>query len=113
MPETVNHPQHYKSCSADTRPIVSMLGVPERWHDTECIEVIESLAYIRQDFHIATALTYLWRFGQKPIEDAREDLEKATWFINRHREKFPTNTPRDTKAIEMIQALLDGGAINA
>jgi hypothetical protein len=50
--DRVNHLNHYQSCAEDTRAIITLLGVPPQWHDTDCIEVIEQLAHIRQDYHL-------------------------------------------------------------
>lgn len=110
--EWVNHPKHYQSCSHKTRNIVELLGVPSEWHDRECIVAIESIDYIRQDFHIATALTYLWRYDQKNREDRIRDLEKAYWYIERHSVFNPLHYNRDTIALGMIRSLLEEARAN-
>jgi Protein of unknwon function (DUF3310) len=101
----VIHPKHYQSCAEDTRGIVTLLGIPPQWHDTECIQVIEQLAHIRQDYHVNHAIEYLWRVGQK--EDAVQDLEKAKVYLQRRSQLFPTGKERDDKAVAMIDGLIE------
>lgn len=57
----VNHPEHYN---------IHPKGI-------ECIDVIEDFP-----FNLGNAIKYIWRAGIKS-ENAREDLEKAIWYINR------------------------------
>ena len=61
-PDNVNHPQHYTSHPS---------GV-------ECIQITEHM-----NFCLGNAMKYLWRAGQKSGSPAREDLEKAIWYIQR------------------------------
>jgi hypothetical protein len=59
-PDMVNHPPHYTA---------SKSGV-------ECIDVIENMC-----FNLGAAVKYIWRCDLK--QDAIQDLEKASWFLNR------------------------------
>jgi hypothetical protein len=43
----------------------------------ECIDITE-----HYNFNIGNAIKYLWRAGLKS-EDAKQDMEKAIWYINR------------------------------
>ena len=61
MNENVNHPKHY---GGDT--------------PYETIKVIEAWGL---DFHLGNAVKYISRAGKKGI--AREDLEKAVWYLNK------------------------------
>lgn len=69
----VNHPSHYTSDPS---------GV-------ECITITE-----HRNFCIGNAIKYLWRAGLKidddktKIEKQIEDLQKATWYINREIERL-------------------------
>jgi hypothetical protein len=60
--DKVNHPAHYGG---------------EDWQ-YEAIKVIEAWGL---DFHLGNAVKYISRAGKKGI--AREDLEKAVWYLNR------------------------------
>lgn len=60
MTDYVNHPPHYTSHPS---------GV-------ECIDVVEHM-----NFNLGNAIKYIWRAGLKG--DAREDLQKARFYINR------------------------------
>jgi hypothetical protein len=44
----------------------------------ECVDIAEHLS-----FNLGNALKYLWRSGLKNEATAREDLEKALWYLNR------------------------------
>lgn len=59
-PDPVNHPKHYT-----THPS----GI-------ECIQITEHMG-----FNLGNALKYIWRCDLK--RDAIEDLEKASWYIQR------------------------------
>lgn len=61
--DPVNHPSHYTSHPS---------GV-------ECIQITEHFS-----FCIGNAIKYLWRADQK---DGIQDLEKASWYINREIER--------------------------
>lgn len=65
MTDMVNHPPHYQTESG-----------------LEAIDVIES--FFANDYHLGNAFKYLARAGKK--SDAREDIEKAIWYLNRHLE---------------------------
>jgi len=66
--DRVNHPEHYKSLG----------GI-------ECIDYIESLG-LGEGFELGNAIKYIARAGKK--NNARQDLEKAIWYINRYIEKY-------------------------
>ncbi len=59
MSDAVNRPSHYNA-----HPHM------------ECIELVEMLPFCE-----GNAIKYLWRAGLKG--PAREDLEKALWYVNR------------------------------
>lgn len=59
-PSMVDHPPHY-------------LGHPS---GIECIQVTEHMT-----FCLGNAVKYIWRAGLKG--DAKEDLQKAVWYIQR------------------------------
>ena len=59
-PDVVNHPPHYTNHPS---------GV-------ECIQLAEHMG-----FNLGNALKYIWRADLKG--NAMEDLEKASWYINR------------------------------
>ena len=65
--EKVNHPEHY---GGDTT--------------YEAIKVIEAW---RLDFHLGNAVKYIARAGRKS-SDPLEDLEKASWYLNRKIERL-------------------------
>ena len=58
--ETVDHPPHYTQHPSGA----------------ECIDIVEHF-----NFNVGNAIKYLWRAGLKGA--AREDLEKARWYIDR------------------------------
>jgi len=58
--DSVNHPSHYKSSKM------------------ECIEIIEAFGL---SFHLGNAVKYIIRSGKKG--DAKEDLNKAIWYLQR------------------------------
>lgn len=53
---------------------------PKHYHGTKCIETIEFLGL---NFHLGSALKYLWRTGRKAGASGSKDLEKARWYIDR------------------------------
>ena len=65
MTEEVNHPKRYN---------LNPSGI-------ECIDVVEHM-----NFNRGNAIKYIWRAGLKG--DAVEDLQKATWYINREIERI-------------------------
>lgn len=80
MADNVNHPSHY----AEGRRF-------------EPIDVIEDW---KLDFHLGNAVKYISRAGRKG--DAKEDIEKAVWYLNRWLERcggaswdVPTPIPDD------------------
>jgi len=58
--DNINHPLHYKSSKM------------------ECIEIIEAF---QLNFHLGNAVKYIIRSGKKG--DAKEDLNKAIWYLQR------------------------------
>jgi len=58
--DNINHPSHYKSSKM------------------ECIEIIEAFGL---NFHLGNAVKYIIRSGKKG--DAKEDLNKAIWYLQR------------------------------
>lgn len=62
--DPVNNPQHYTSHPS---------GV-------ECIQITEHMG-----FNLGNAVKYIWRADLKT--NAREDLEKARWYIDRELQK--------------------------
>lgn len=66
MPDTNQiNPQHYKSHPS---------GV-------ECITITEHF-----NFNLGNAIKYIWRAGLKG--NAKTDLEKAVWYVNREIERI-------------------------
>lgn len=63
----IDHPKHYNQHPA---------GI-------ECIDVVEAF-----NFSLGNAIKYIWRAGLKPGTSAREDLEKAEWYIQRELERI-------------------------
>lgn len=63
--DTVHHPKHYTKHPS---------GI-------ECIEVTECF-----NFCLGNAIKYIWRAGLKGA--AKQDLEKARWYINREIERL-------------------------
>lgn len=111
MQELVNHPGHYATCAPETRVIVRELGIPEVYHDTECVEAIESIYHIRTNYHLSSAVEYLWRYGKKDgSAGAQRDLAKAKWFMERHAARYPGNRSRDLTVLVMIESVIDGAA---
>lgn len=108
MKETVNHPDHYQGAAAETRGILSLVGVPSKMLDGECIDAIEAM---NAGFHDGNAIKYLWRCGQKG--SATEDLAKAHWYLMRwidqlnwfERIVLERRVKRYRVAIEMINRL--------
>ena len=69
MTDKVNHPPHYKQ------------------GEIECIDAIKSCLGDGFKFYLqGNAMKYLWRYEHKG--KAIEDLEKATWYINRLKEQY-------------------------
>lgn len=66
MAEKVNHPEHYKA------------------NGMEAIDIIEAYGL---DFSLGNAVKYILRAGRKS-RNKLEDLQKASWYINREIEKI-------------------------
>lgn len=62
----VDHPQHYQSSGM------------------EAIDVIEAF---NLGFNLGNAIKYILRYGKKDPELAKQDLQKAVWYLNRETEK--------------------------
>jgi Protein of unknwon function (DUF3310) len=107
MNDLINHPNYYAQCSEATRAIVVLLGISSEWIDEECILAIENHQFVQTSFHLGEVITHLWRYGNKPGE-ARKDLEKARWYLNRLNRLNPFGDDRYTynKALEMIEELI-------
>ena len=60
--DLVNHPQHY---------LLHPSGV-------ECITIVEHF-----NFCLGNAIKYIWRASEKNGVDPIQDLEKASWYLNR------------------------------
>jgi Protein of unknwon function (DUF3310) len=65
--DVVDHPPHYTAHPS---------GV-------ECITVTEHM-----NFCIGNAVKYLWRAGLKEGHSAKQDLQKAAWYIQREIERL-------------------------
>lgn len=65
--DSINHPPHY----AELKP--------------EPIDVIESWAL---GFHLGNCVKYIARAGRKNVETRLQDLQKASWYLNREIERF-------------------------
>ena len=68
LEEAVEHPEHYRKDSG-----------------FEAIEIIEEWGL---GFHLGNALKYIARAGLKDPEKAKEDLDKAVWYIKRYQESY-------------------------
>ena len=62
IPDMVNHPPHYTNHPS---------GI-------ECIQITEHM-----NFNLGNAIKYIWRAGIKPHQSQIEDLQKATWYVQR------------------------------
>ncbi len=62
----IDHPPHYTSHPR---------GI-------ECIDVVEHMS-----FNLGNAVKYIWRAGKKTPE-ARTDLHKALWYVQREIERI-------------------------
>lgn len=68
--EHVDHPRHYRADSG--------------------YEVIDLIEEWNLGFHLGNALKYIARAGLKDPKKAREDLDKAIWYIERYQENYLT-----------------------
>ena len=66
--DPVNHPDHYTKHPS---------GI-------ECIQITEHM-----NFCLGSAMKYIWRAGLKG--DARQDLEKAKWYLDREIDRISEN----------------------
>ncbi len=49
------------------------------------LEVIDIIEAFKLDFRLANSIKYILRAGKK--DDAKQDLEKAIWYVRRYIEK--------------------------
>ena len=74
----------------------------------ECIEAMEMIFGVQAvyDFCICNAWKYIWRWRNK---NGAEDLDKATWYIDRAVMYFPGDDLEhyDLKLIERMQKYID------
>lgn len=66
--DPVNHPDHYTKHPS---------GI-------ECIQITEHM-----NFCLGSAMKYIWRAGLKG--DARQDLEKAKWYLDKEIDRISEN----------------------
>lgn len=66
MTEKINHPEHYQTSG----------GI-------ECIDYIESCGF-GTGFCLGSAIKYISRAGRKEGESARDDINKAIWYLRRY-----------------------------
>lgn len=59
----------------------------------QLIDVIEQFG-LAESFHLASAITYIFRAGRKPKVRAHEDIEKAIWYLIRHN-KYHSNSTQE------------------
>ena len=64
--EMIHSPDHYKAGKL------------------EAIDVIEQF---KLDFCLGNSVKYILRAGKK--DDARQDIDKAIWYLNRYKNKLP------------------------
>lgn len=67
--DAVNSPSHYRATDDAGR-------------EYELIDILEAFGFT-ENLYRASALQYLFRAGRKDPEKAREDLEKAVWYVQR------------------------------
>ena len=75
--DPVNHPSHYTSGN---------------------IEVIDFLEDQKLSYHLGNTVKYICRAGKKNPEKEIEDLQKASWYLNRYielRKKEKINGEQD------------------
>ena len=84
--DLVNHPAHYTKHPS---------GV-------ECIQITEHM-----NFCLGNAMKYIWRAGLKG--DARQDLEKAKWYLDREIDRISENRFKeylDNETVDELAALM-------
>ena len=84
--DPVNHPGHYTKHPS---------GI-------ECIQVTEHM-----NFCLGNAMKYIWRAGLKG--DARQDLEKAKWYLDREIDRISENRfeeYQDNETADELAALM-------
>ena len=84
--DPVNHPAHYTKHPS---------GI-------ECIQITEHM-----NFCLGSAMKYIWRAGLKG--DARQDLEKAKWYLDRELERIAENRFKeylDSETADELESLM-------
>lgn len=84
--DPVNHPDHYTKHPS---------GI-------ECIQITEHM-----NFCLGSAMKYIWRAGLKG--DARQDLEKAKWYLDREIDRISENRFEeylDSETVDELAALM-------
>lgn len=85
--DVVNHPSHYTSHPS---------GI-------ECFDITKHLG-----LPIGTATKYAWRTGLKDTLKAKEDLEKAKWYVeNCPEDEIPTEFSNETRQLIVDAAIFD------
>ena len=80
MASNIDHPVHYNSHPS---------GV-------ECIDIAE-----HHNFNVGNAIKYIWRAGLKKeqglsdLEKELEDIDKAIWYLTRHRNNLDSKIKDD------------------
>lgn len=83
MTDNINHPEHYKSGGM------------------EAIDVIEAFSL---GFHLGNAVKYILRAGRKTA-DARDDIKKAVWYLDRYYETQEANMLGELQEIADIEKM--------
>lgn len=60
------------------------------YYNTGKIEVIDYIEDKHLGFHLGNAIKYISRAGLKNKSKAKEDIEKAIWYLQRYIEKLDT-----------------------
>lgn len=89
--EHVNHPPHYNKHPS---------GV-------EAIVLCEKLT-----FNLGTAIKYLFRVGHKPNNAAKQDLEKALWYLKRENNRVAIDViPKTAEPVIVSIRLADPSSV--
>ena len=56
---------------------------PPHYGGEKTYEVIKVLEAWNIDFHLGSAIKYIYRSGKKNVKTEIKDLEKAKWYIQR------------------------------
>lgn len=98
---------YYQTVSPIGKPILDILGVQYR---STCIDTINFLEYYQGwNFKLCTALTYLWRLGQKTPhigDDLKKAIDYLQWALEDNLTVLPINMERPvTEAITACRKL--------